>query len=142
MADALETTVNWPEVDWSEENSQYTSTGEGGLTVYAVWDAYLNAPTVLPEATLKMTEVFVKAYGPSADRISRVIWDMRASDERELILSAVIPLGATSTSIFNEWTGEYWSADRHDLTDTGLELLTSLEKLIGAEATLLTLLDT
>ena len=66
----LETTVNWPTIDYDEPNG-WKDTGEGGLQIFAIWDEYMATPTCANTAYLDMGEVYTGADGDLKERLER-----------------------------------------------------------------------
>lgn len=150
----LESTVNWPVTsyygDEDEQGYGYRNSGEGGLMVYAVW-GYITAPSCLNDVYLDTSEVLVSAEGPLAELISRHQKEAQSADvvggggDWNLRVSAAVLISSTGESIYGEsftGSGDYFSVDRSDLTESGLAIVTALEALYGEPATLVTFLDT
>jgi len=145
----LESTVNWPEVDYSSGESLYTGTGEGGMMVYAIFPGYATDPCCLNDVYLDTGEVLVSVEGPMEKLVrehTRAAMDAQMLGGGEeiwkLLTSATVLIGATSSSLYSELRGSYFGVDRIDLTEEGLTLVETLEKLYGETATLVTFLDT
>jgi hypothetical protein len=149
----LEATVLWPLTTFwgSPHDSDAGGWGTSGepLAVYAVWPYHTQeAAAVLSEVHLDFSEVFVGAHGPEAEAIAKRAREMAKNQSAEdfegwdMLFSTVVLLGSTWQGHYNHDRGEHFFPDRHDLTDQGTEVLHALEKLYGAEATLVTFLDT
>lgn len=141
-------TVNWPTHDFDEEGG-YRSTGEGGQMVYAVW-GFLNTPSCVNDVFLDTSEVLVSAEGPMADAIlahqnNTVSAQNRGNyDDSQwgFLVTSCVLIGSTSESLFDDNRGSYFGVTRKDLLPDGEAMVSILEKLYDAEATLVTFLDT
>jgi len=150
MAHDLTSTVDWPEASVLDEYSAYRDSGEGGLMVYAVWSAYMSAPSSLSEVSLDFSEVFVSAHGPLKEAVDRSLQAGRLAQRKSLdagldqLFSSVVLIGSTDESFYTEQSfgGTYFQVTRDDLSSSGLKLVETLEALYGEAATLVTFLDT
>ena len=143
-------------VAWDYAN--YDGTGEGGLFAYAVWsltDLFAGPGPVLNSfPQLKNDDVLAGAKGAEATRFEaaqRNLERLRRNtslDELELeefrtaeTTPVIVFLGATDTSLYSEYYGEYFAVDGATLTERGAALIAGLEAVYGP-ATFLTFLDT
>lgn len=143
-------------VAWDYAN--YDGTGEGGLFAYAVWsltDVFAGPGPVLNSfPQLTNADVLAGAKGAEAARFEaaqRNLSRLRRNtslDELELeefrtaeTTPVIVFLGATDTSLYSEYYGEYFAVDGATLTERGAALIAGLEAVYGP-ATFLTFLDT
>lgn len=149
-------------IRWPVPGDTFMDTGEGGLSVYAVW---LSAETevCLPGAVAWITGDVV--FWHEEDRLMtpveglpKDLWPTRSNTriafsetpdiyEDTAGCQGFLYLGSTRLALAHrdsdgEYGGVYFQATMDDLTDEGRRLLSQLSKHYGAEPELLTFLDT
>lgn len=128
--------VQWP----TPNDSRYRSSGEGGLVAYAVWDvlSYEQNRALVCRTNLRMSlridGVLAGSSGLGAGR-----FDNRQYNEE---LDAVVLLGSTSATPWDEEAGHYFTVTEKDLTEEGQQVLKTLSAVYGAAPVILTILDT
>lgn len=158
MATTAKTSTELNLVNW-HGFSGYEGTGEGGLFAYAVWSLgeifnSLSGPVLNSFPQLTSADVLTGIHGAEARRFQAAdqnLSQLRANapldglELEEYRTAPKIPvavfLGATDSSLFSEYLGEYFSVDALKLTEEGERLIDALEAVYGP-ATFLTFLDT
>lgn len=150
--------IKWPSIAVEGNEPIYRDTGEGGLFAYATWslenvkqDCFID---VAP--SMNFGDVRIASVGPD-EKLFR--WQTKNYEElsnsnqtfqeqqEKLISNTVLTMGAvflgsTSSSLFDDNTGEYFIVTESALTSEGLAIIKALEGAYGAKATYSTYLDT
>lgn len=141
--------VKWPS---NEDASPFRDGGEGGMTAYAAWSPSLEDPKDWGNRALVCcdgltafvaeAEVFLGATGPDAGEYHLAGWRSESEGTSGYYVEAVILLGSTGGTWFDEGEGLHFLPTVADLSETGQAVLRSLSELYGLEPVILTFLDT
>jgi len=121
-------------VKWPANLPGFHSTGEGGMSVYALFPEKIKPGEVEDE----FYNCF-PGFGIKANIHESPLTDLNEVQDRYLL--AAVCLGTSGGSWADEH-GIMWTADWEDLQDAGVKILNELELVYGVEATLVTVLDT
>jgi hypothetical protein len=145
------TLVNWPVPSTEPEDSDWRSTGEGGMFAYAVWPTQSAECMVDVRPQMPLPDVMVRAYGPmepafeAQSRNHRYNPDANfyeeAFNDMEEVGTAVF-LGSTYASLVEHGGGSYFSVEASALTEAGAAMVAALTEAYGTEPTFVTYLDT
>jgi len=126
------------------DDEDWKNSGEGGMSVFAVWKTVPDAVCAFDVAFFGIGNLVSEwatreehENGWNADTMESV-----CGHRHYITVASAVYLGSSGGSWWNDREGRYWEASRDDLTVKGLELLKTLEALHGDRALLLTVLDT
>ncbi|MFH9606796.1 hypothetical protein [Streptomyces sp. NPDC017448] len=137
--------VNWP----TDNSGDFRDGGEGGMSAYASWappDGNNLAAVCSVGLSVKMliNETFVSATGPDAESYTHTGWwdGKKDWEDTGYFTDAVLLLGSTGGSWWNEEAGRYFQVSEDHLTDLGRAVLAALTDLYGFPPNIFTFLDT
>lgn len=124
--------VSWSQTGWE-------STGEGGMSAYAVWWAVPNEVCIPYVSALFQATIMEDL---KLDQKVKLIINGKIMPgvEEYASVAGLLYLGSTGLSL---WNGhQYFEATRDDLTHSGKTLIGELDKHYGLESEIVTCLDT